>query len=351
MVGEAVGFVVPDLGRPSGGTAYDEAVVRAWPAHLPVPVVHRVPVNDTAAGELAEALAAQRVCIVDGLLGSEHPDLLAAARSRGHRVVLLVHLPRPADGHPDEEAGRLAALEAQAIAEAAATVVPSRWAAQDLAARYGRTAVVAVPGTDPAPVADTHDPPVVLQLGAIGPLKNQLLLAHAALACRGLRFRLRFVGPVVDPAYAAELTSALAPLGDTASVEGALTGQARDELLAAADLVVSVAHRETYGMTVTEGLARGIPAVVGRGTGAEEALTAGGTAPGRAVATDGPAELSAALRGVLTDPVLRAQWRTSALHARDRLPGWEETARAIARVCASVQDELGAEVGAQGEPA
>lgn len=60
-------------------------------------------------------------------------------------------------------------------------------------------------------------------------------------------------------------------------------------------------------MTVSEALARGIPAIVERDTGAEEALAACGNTPGAAVATDEPAELAVMLRALLTDPDLRNQ--------------------------------------------
>lgn len=72
-------------------------------------------------------------------------------------------------------------------------------------------------------------------------------------------------------------------------------------------------------MTVTEALARGIPAIVGRDTGAEEALAAGGNTPGAAIATDEP-ELAVMLGALLTDPDLRNQWRERARIARAALP-------------------------------
>ncbi len=102
---------------------------------------------------------------------------------------------------------------------------------------------------------------------------------------------------------------------------------------------------------VTESLARGIPVVVRAGTGAVEALAAGSAghrrgppAPGQQLptaagdprcrappsysATD-PAPLAEVLRRWLTDPGLRARWRDAALAARDRLPGWDATARTV----------------------
>lgn len=104
-------------------------------------------------------------------------------------------------------------------------------------------------------------------------------------------------------------------------------------------------------MTVSEALARGIPAIVGRDTGAEEALAAGGNTPGAAVATDEPAELAVMLRALLTEPDLRNQWRERARIARAALPHWERSARTIARACGLTQNQLGAHVLTKGEPA
>lgn len=336
---ESIGHVVADLGRPSGGVAYHDEVGSAWPAVGPAPA--RIDIawpGRQVAAALASAVMAHRVCLVDGLLAAEHPDVVEAAVARGHRVVVVVHLPRPEDeGVVSTERERLASLEARTVQAASAVVVPSAWAAADLAARYGRQdLVVARPGVRPAPVADVHSPPVVLQLGAIGPLKNQLLTVQALEQCPDLDLRVRLVGPVIDEGYASRVRTLIdrLPLGRV-SLEPPVAGADRDSVLAGADLILSVATRETYGLTVVEGLARGIPGVVGRGTGAEEALAAGGGSPGRPVATDDIAELASALAEFVTVPVTRQAWRAAAVAARSRLPGWSQTAEVIARLCAS----------------
>ena len=349
--GDAViGFVEPDLTRPSGGSTYNAHVIESWPTGAPSLQRHRLPWP--CADEVVQGiLTRQRVTIVDGLIGSERPGAIEAARAAGHEVVLLVHMPRPADtGLDDAERTRLAALEARAVRAASAVVVPSEWAARDLERRYGRTdLIVALPGIEPAPVAEPHDPPVLLQLGAISPLKNQLLTVRAAVACRDLAFRLRLVGPVLDEAYAERVADALAPLYDRVTLEPPVSGESREAVLAGADLMLSVAVRETYGLTVTEGLARGIPAVVGRGTGAEEALGAGGEPAGTAADTGDPAELADVLRTFLKSDDLRHRWRATALASRERLPTWQSTAQTLAETCASAQGVVGQDVVAEHE--
>lgn len=351
-----VGFVVPDLGRTSGGGVYNAEVARAWPRGAPPLSVHPVRLDAAAAAEIgsratgadvATALGRHRVSIVDGLLGSEHPDAIAAAQAAGRRVLLLVHMCRPDDPALDARAReRAARLEARAVREAWGVVSPSAHAAADLAGRYGRRdTLVAKPGTHPAPVAAAHATPCILQLGAIGPLKNQELVLAAAERVRDEPFRLRQIGPAVDDATLARLRERAGHLAEhTDGPEPPLSGAALDAAYAAADLLVSVSTRETYGLVITEALARGIPAIVGRGTGAEEALSAGSPAhaepPGTAVATDDPAELAAALRAWLCDAELRATWRARALDARDRLVPWASTARVIADRCAAALDAV-----------
>ena len=139
-------------------------------------------------------------------------------------------------------------------------------------------------------------------------------------------------------------------LRDRIRIPGELRGGALEAEWAAADLSLLISRAETFGLVVTESIARGVPVVVRAGTGAVEALAAGtpgrparrpstggrarpdGTAalPGTAVAlgTD-PAPLAEVLRRWLSDPGLRTRWRAAALDARDRLPGWDATARTV----------------------
>jgi glycosyltransferase involved in cell wall biosynthesis len=126
---------------------------------------------------------------------------------------------------------------------------------------------------------------------------------------------------------------------------GELGGEEFDAEWKAADLSLLVSRTEAYGLVVPESLAHGLPVIVRAGTGAVEALHAGSrqgndeesgsegervTLPGTAVELEtDPTPLAGVLRSWLTDPVLRTKWRTAALAARERLPGWEDTARTV----------------------
>ena len=93
---------------------------------------------------------------------------------------------------------------------------------------------------------------------------------------------------------------------------------------------------ETYGMVVTEALARGLPVVAADVGGLTEALGHGadGVRPGVLVPPDDPAALGAALRAWLTDAELRERSRRAARERRASLSGWSTTTASVADVLA-----------------
>jgi glycosyltransferase involved in cell wall biosynthesis len=119
---------------------------------------------------------------------------------------------------------------------------------------------------------------------------------------------------------------------------GARTGGPLDRAYAAADLLVLASHAETYGMVITEALARGVPVLATDVGGVREALGEGGLL----VPAGDPDALGAALRHWLSDADLRARLRRAARERRAGLHGWEVTAAAIADVLDSVDVLTGA---------
>ncbi len=97
------------------------------------------------------------------------------------------------------------------------------------------------------------------------------------------------------------------------------------------DLLVLASRVETFGLVVTEAFAHGIPALVGAGTGAVEALVGDALTPPPGAAADpsDPDALAAAVRAFLADPQLRGHWRQHALARREHLRPWSETAREV----------------------
>ena len=139
-----------------------------------------------------------------------------------------------------------------------------------------------------------------------------------------------------DPAFA----DARAPPGSASGLArpGALRrGRAPaaelDRAYAAADLLVLASHAETYGMVVTEALARGLPVLATDVGGVPEALGHGedGTRPGLLVPPGDPAALGAALRRWLGDAGLRERLRRAARERRASLRGWPATTPSVRR--------------------
>ncbi len=284
-----------------------------------------------ACAAVAETLAAlpdDADVLLDGLVACAVPQLLAPHAHR-LRLIILVHLPL------GDETGLTAATkqllqsrERQALHLAAAVIATSAEAAAHLRALHGlATVAVASPGVEPAALAEPaptgHR---LLCVARVTPRKGQDLLVDVLQQhLTDLPWACTFVGAISEP---------VPHTHENIHFTGALTGAALDARYAAADLLVLASRAETYGMVVTEALARGIPVLATAVGGVTEALgtAADGTRPGQLIRPDNPAELAAALRAWLTDGELRARWRAAARFRRENLPRWSQTARLVAEV-------------------
>ena len=334
-------LVVPaDLDAPSGGNRYDRARARAL-AELGTEVEQRLAPGRwpmATSGErdrLAELLLGPDPVLVDGLLACGAPTAVADAVDAGTRVHVLVHLPLALEtGLSAQAAADLDAREGRALHAATGVLATSRWAADDLRARHDLQGVitVAVPGTDPAPTAAGSTPPLLLHLASVTPRKDQLTVVDALAQIRDLPWTADLTGPVnVDPGYADQVQASIDRYGlaDRIRLTGSRSGPELEAAWDATDLLLLPSHAETWGMAVTEALARGIPAVVGLGTGAEEALghAPDGSLPGAVVPPGDPGALAAALRDLLGPDRARAG---AAASARGRgLSRWQDTARDV----------------------
>ena len=130
---------------------------------------------------------------------------------------------------------------------------------------------VAPPGVDPAPPrARQATARPCCASAPLTPTKGQDLLVEALadVGRPGLDLHAgRSAGR--DPAHVAAVRDAVARhgLGDRVRLAGPLTGAALDAAYAAADLLVLPSRAETYGMVVTEALARGIPVLAATSAG------------------------------------------------------------------------------------
>jgi glycosyltransferase involved in cell wall biosynthesis len=340
---------IDDPARPSGGNAYDRRVCRGlaalgWTVHE-----HAVPdawPRLGASGHAALAGAVERipdgaVVLLDGLIASAAPEVLGP-HARRLRQVVLVHMPL---GHrpPDGEADAVRAREREVLAGAAAVVTTSAWSRRRLGELYALPADrvhVAEPGVDRAGLAPgSAAGDALLCVAAVTPDKGHDVLLDALATATDLPWRCACVGSLDrDPAFAEGVRRRAADggLGDRVRFPGPRTGPELDRAYATADLLVLASHAETYGMVVTEALARGVPVLAAEVGGVTEALGHGedGARPGLLVPPGDPAALGAALRAWLGDAELRGRLRRAARERRASLRGWPATTSVLAGVLA-----------------
>jgi glycosyltransferase involved in cell wall biosynthesis len=351
----AVHVVVPDgiddPGRPSGGNAYDRRVCRGlaaigWFVHE-----HPVPGSWPRPGAgalssltgLVSEMPDGAVVLIDGLIASSVPEVLVPAAGRLNLVV-LVHLPLGL-GLPGEEVHAARTQERAVLSAARAVVTTSRWTRRWLLARYTlppATVHVAEPGVDAAALASgTAAGGELLCVAAVTPGKGHDVLLAALATIMDLPWRCVCVGALTrDPGFVERLGRQARDggIGDRVRFAGPRTGADLDVEYAAADALVLATRAETYGMVVTEALARGLPVVATTVGGVPEALGHGadGSRPGLLVAPGDPDALAAALRCWLGDTAARQGFRRAARERRATLPGWSATTGQISRVLAGV---------------
>ncbi|WP_433134433.1 glycosyltransferase family 4 protein [Micromonospora sp. CA-240977] len=345
--GRTVHVVLPgdidDPATPSGGNTYDRrvcaglgdsgwtvrehAVPGAWPSPEPA--------DRAALAAVLTAAPDDAVVLLDGLVASTVPDLLAPHADR-LRLVVLVHMPF------DDEA------EGRALAAARAVVTTSEWTRRRLLLRHPLRPDrirVAPPGVTAAPLAPVGSTAGVrlLCVAAVTHHKGHDVLVDALTVLPEVPWTLVCAGTLTrEPELVRRLRDRLvgAGLADRVRLAGPLTGAALDDAYAAADLLVLPSRGETYGMVVTEALARGLPVLATRVGGLPEALgrTADGHLPGLLVPPDDPAALAGALSRWWGDDVLRAQLRWAAVGRRQTLTDWTVTAASLAAVLEEVAE-------------
>ena len=319
---------VDDPARPSGGNVYDRRVAdglaeRGWQV-VEHPVAGPWPRPDAdATARLATAVGSvpdgERV-LVDGLLASASPDVVVPA-ARRVALAVLVHLPLGVHDADAREA------EHAVLAAARTVVATSEWTRCWLSRHYGLGGVYAAPpGVDPAPVAvGSGTGGSLLAVGRACPAKGYDVLATALESMLDLPWTCTWVGPLED--------ATPSPIVLT----GPLPAAALAERYDAADVLVLPSRGETYGMVLTEALARGVPVVASDVGGVREAVgrCPDGLLPGLLVPPGDPVALAHALRRWLTDAGLREGLRTVALDRRASLTGWSATSALVADALAS----------------
>ncbi|WP_079124208.1 glycosyltransferase family 4 protein [Streptomyces sp. NBRC 110611] len=357
-----VHFVLPggidDPAAPSGGNVYDRRVCQGltaagWPVRetaLPGAWPQPDAADRTRLARTLAALPDDSLVVLDGLVACGVPDAVLPQSGR-LRLAVLVHLPLADEtGLPPATAARLDDRERRTLRAADAVVATSPWTARRLAAHHGldpRRVHLAAPGAAPAPLAPGTDGAArLLCVASLTPRKGHDLLIEALSGLTGLSWDCEFAGaPGPDPGYVAELRETVARRGLTRRVRllGPRTGAALHRTYAAADLVVLASRAETYGMVVTEALARGTPVLATDVGGVPDALgrAPDGSLPGVLVPPGDPGALAAALRRWLEDAALRHRLRMSARRRRDMLAGWQTTTQSLAGVLEQLRRQPG----------
>jgi glycosyltransferase involved in cell wall biosynthesis len=331
---------VDDPAKPSGGNTYDRRVcqgltAKGWTVHE-----HLVPgawpdpdsVARHALADVVAGLPRGALVLIDGLIGSAAATVLMPEANR-LSLVVLVHM--PLDN----------LCEGAALSSAAAVITTSSWTRDRLIDQYRlqpSDVHVAVPGVDAADVADgTADGGELLCVAAITAHKGHDVLVAALAMIGHRRWRCTCVGALDrDPHFVARLRRQIEAdgLGDRISLPGPYRAAQLDQAYAGADALVLASQAETYGMVVTEALARGLPVIASAAGGLPEALgrTSDGRRPGLLVTLGDPRALAAALDSWLGSDGLRRQLRNAARERRATLPGWSATAERIAHVLTEV---------------
>ncbi|MEU6576546.1 glycosyltransferase family 4 protein [Streptomyces sp. NPDC046805] len=355
-----VHFVMPggvdDPAAPSGGNAYDRRVCLDLPGFGWQPTRYAVagtwprpgtPARDELARTL-RGLPDGSVVLLDGLVACGVPEIVAPEAER-LRLAVLVHLPLGDEtGLEPSVAADLDARERTVLRAVSAVVATSDWAARRLVSHHGLApgrVHVAVPGADIAPFAPgTDGVSHLLCVATVTPRKGQHRLVEALAAVRDLPWSCSCVGGLgQDPEYVAHIRSLIEKYGltDRLHLTGPRSGAALDASYAAADLMVLTSYVETYGMAVTEALARGIPVLATDVGGLPEALgrAPDGGVPGILVPPEEPAALAAELRGWFGEVDVRRRLKAAARGRRSALDGWATTARSLAGVLQRLPDE------------
>jgi len=336
-------FAYPgDLTTLTGGYIYDGRLLegleaRGWKV-LRVGLAAGFPTPSEA--DLEEAarrlggLPAGVALVVDGLALGAMPEI-AAEVARERPLLALVHHPLAYETGLDPAlAHGLEASEKAALAAVRHVIVTSPTTRDTLHRAFAVPAArisVALPGTDPRPPARGSEGPGLrlLSVGSVIPRKDHITLIEALARLRHLPWRLEIVGSLKRaPATAEAVRAAIRRHGFDDRVE--LSGEIEGEALAAAydraDLVVSTARYEGYGMALAEALAHGLPVCTTEGGAVAEVLP---EAARRLVPAADTTALAAALDELMRDPAALARLREGAMQARASLPGWDDTAAAV----------------------
>jgi glycosyltransferase involved in cell wall biosynthesis len=340
--------------QPTGGNIYDRRICAGlaeagWEVLVATVATTRPIPGSGARADLDRVVSAipdGETVLIDGLIASPAATQLLPHAGRV-RMTVLLHMPlsTAVDAHRDASAERserdvLSAerSERAVLSAAAGVVVTSEWTRRQVMTRYAIPACrvhVARPGVDPVAAPARPVRGHLICVGVLGRHKGQDLLIEALAGLADQDWHCVLVGSLDrDPDFVEQLQTRITSLGygHRVRLTGVLYGAALSHAYTTADLLVAPSRYETYGMTVTEALAHGLPVIAAAVGGLPEALgfAADGTRPGQLIPPGDPAALAAALADWLGNEGHRHRLRAAARQRRSTLRGWEQTTHEIA---------------------
>jgi glycosyltransferase involved in cell wall biosynthesis len=338
-------FVVPgSLDQRTGGYLYDARMVEGLRRRGWVIAVHSIGAGAPNSGghprpSLAETLRrlpdGARV-VIDGLAMGRSPDVVRAHKAR-LTVLALVHLPSADEpGLESSRRAHLSKLEREALEASAGVIATSSFTAarvQDWGIDPASVRTV-LPGTDRAPPARGEAPGAPRQLlcvASVTPGKGQSVLVRALTRLADVPWRCVCAGSLTrSPAYAQRVQALVrdAGLDERIGFLGECGHEAMEALYLASSIFVLPSFHESYGMVLTEAMARGLPIVTTDAGAIPDTVPAGAgvlVPPGDDVA------LAGALRALLVDAPnephgarrMRAQLGAAARRHAAGLRDWE----------------------------
>nr|WP_280517738.1 glycosyltransferase [Falsirhodobacter halotolerans] len=315
----------------TGGYGYDRRVVAGlrdlgWTVDL-LPLGAGFPYpRDLAAAERAlSGVPDGTTVLIDGLAFGVL-DAWAARDAARLRLFALVHHPLALEDGADPA---LEMSERAALRHARGVIVTSPATARDVSRMFGvEDALVAIPGTDPAPLAlGQGDPPHILSIGTLIRRKGHDVLIDALAQLADLPWRATIIGAALDPAVADDLHHRIRQAGLAARID--LAGGVEDTraALATADIFALASRFEGYGMVFAEAMSQGLPIVACHAGAVPDVVP---DTAGHLVPPDDPHAFAAALRALLADSARRRAYAAGSAAAGACLPGWSDTAARIA---------------------
>ena len=362
-----VGFAIPGDSETvrsavSGGYEYDRRLLAGLPdvgvevELISLPRAFPAPTLPEIAATTRALMGFDGPLLIDGL--SFCAIEARTAQAIGPRAAALLHHPLYLEpGLTAAESAAVEARERDMLAAAAVVVVTSAATADDAAVRFGlnpEAIYVAPPGVDRPPAQDATARASgadgglrLVSVGSVIPRKGYPALIEAMSQLNNEAgtppWRLEIIGPLdADPDHVRFVRQSIVERGVEGCIHlrGPLTPAALSRVYREADVFVSAARLEGYGMAAAEAVAHGLPLIA-----ASPAVWGWAPWAVRAASENGDeglaSALSAALRPLLRDKRARDNAAAASLRGAESLPRWEDAAATAAAALRTLIEEKG----------